>query len=307
MAGTAFPLKIGPTGPTGPIGPISETTGPTGPLGEITGPTGPLGSETGPTGTIGSTGPTGADSLITGPTGSIVTGPTGVGADSIITGPTGPVQTGPTGADSLTTGPTGPIQTGPTGADSLITGPTGPLNSTGPTGTQSITTGPTGPVQTGPTGATSLTTGPTGPEITGPTGSKLAIVKLAGKYRSLICIESPEALFEDVTTVTIWDERPIEIDPLFVEACEPGTIKITACWAQGIGIGHSSCDVSNDQKTINFYADEVVATFMLKNGLTLTITMVGHRRGFVQRFKEHTKEQADANNAFWLAAIQHKG
>jgi len=51
-------------------------------------------------------------------------------------------------------------------------------------------------------------------------------------------------LFEDVITTTISDERPIEVDPLFVEACEPGTFKVTVCWSKGIGLGHSSCDLS---------------------------------------------------------------
>lgn len=65
-------------------------------------------------------------------------------------------------------------------------------------------------------------------------------------------------------------------------------------------------DLSLDQKTIFFSADEVVSTIMHKNGLTLTITLVGKRRGFLQRFKEYTQEQADANNSFWLSAIQPK-
>jgi hypothetical protein len=163
-------------------------------------------------------------------------------------------------------------------------------------------TGPTGPSD-GPTGPAG-DTGPIGP--TGPTGSKLAIIKLGGKYRSLVCMESPEAIFEDIYTISIDSvkESEIQIDTLFLEACEQNSIKVKCIHSEDVGVGFSRCHVAKSGKTIKFVPDESVCQFIKSNnGLKLTISLFGIRSGHKGRFHVYSKEQAQRNTKFWNNAI----
>ncbi len=179
--------------------------------------------------------------------------------------------------------------TGPTGAGSTATGPTGPTGSTA--------TGPTG--SGGPSGSAGTT---------GPTGSKTAIVELGGKYRALYCTESPETRFEDIIKTELCSpEQVIAIDPLFVEACEPGSLCIRSIHSDCMGLGYSRvCIVitSDEKPQVRFYADKQIADVLKSMTLPVCIAVTGIRRGHTKRFEVFTREQAQRNNEFWSQATQ---
>jgi len=192
--------------------------------------------------------------------------------------------TGPTG----TTGPTGP--SGPTGDPAeMMTGPIGLTGGTGPTG---------GTGGSGPTGGTGGT-GRTGK--TGPTGPKTAILNLGGEWRGLSCIEAPAVLFFDVAEVTIpatAAEGRVPVDPLFAEACEPGSLCVLAAQPDVPLAGTPGAEVSDD--------NEVVVRCP-PNGdgeVSLHILLAGVRRGFTERFPVFTEEQARRNEAFWQQSVE---
>ncbi|HUU90804.1 MAG TPA: hypothetical protein VM238_06295 [Phycisphaerae bacterium] len=190
-------------------------------------------------------------------------------------------QQGPTG----TTGPTGP--TGPTGHPAeIMTGPTGPTGRVGGTG------------GTGPTGGTGGT-GKTGQS--GPTGPKTAILNLGGEWRGLSCIEAPTVLFFDVTEVQIpatASEGRVAVDPLFAEACEPGSVCVLAAQPNVPLAGTPGAQVSDDNEVIVRWPSNG------NGGVSMRILLAGVRRGFTERFPVFTEEQARQNEAFWRQATQ---
>ncbi len=192
-----------------------------------------------------------------------------------------------------TTGPTGP--TGPTGRP----GETG-TSQTGPTGRP----GKTGVGKTGPTGPRGKT-GPKGPSglrgRTGPTGRKTAILKLDGKWCGLTCVEAPVAWFFDVARIAIArtdTEVQAPVDPLFVEACEPGSIRVLAVQPDVPLSGSLGACVSDDNKVL------VRCPPNGDRALSVTVTLAGARRGLTERFPVFTKDQADRNQAFWDQALR---
>jgi len=208
------------------------------------------------------------------------------------------------------TGPTGPMgPTGPTGpSPELVTGPTGRPGPTGKTGPQGPDTGKTGPTglagKTGPTGPTSKTgpsgpTGKTGPS--GPTGTKLAILRLGGRWRGLSCIEAPTALFFDLLRVEVpagKTETREAVDPLFAEACEPGTLEVVATQPNVPLPGTLGAYVDRHNHVV------VTCPACVDRPVAVVVTLAGVRCGVTARFPTFTPEQARRNQAFWDQALK---
>lgn len=159
---------------------------------------------------------------------------------------------------------------------------------------------------TGPSGAS--ITGPSGESITGPTGptgSKTAILELDRKWRGLSCVESPETRFEDlICTEITGNYQKIMIDPLMVEACEPGSIKIRSVHSERCGLGYSSfkIDVIKGDPMICVNLDRMISGLLEEATIPVTICISGIRKGHVQRFPIFTAEQAMRNAEFWAQA-----
>ena len=271
----------GPTGPTGDGG----LSGPTG----ITGDTGPTGvtGDTGPTGSTGSSGATGASGT-TGATGP--TGTTGATGTSGATGADGEVGASGATGDGGVTGPTG--ATGDDGAtgSSGTSGPTGPTGPSGPTG------------ETGPTGATGDSGAGGAAGATGATGPKAAIVRLNGAWRKLYCAEMPEVRFEDVQKIYLTKEdepHRIErdLDPLFVEACESGSIEVISVVPSGACV--CSARVEEGRVIIDVIGDSPVSVVVKVSGI---------RKGYSgKRFEKSTEDDARINDLFWSAPSEKDG
>ena len=150
------------------------------------------------------------------------------------------------------------------------------------------TQGPIGPY--GPAG----TQGPQGTQgPIGPYGPKAAILSTKEGYREVACIESPEVLFFDVMefSTSEWDGMhrvcEVDIDPIFLEIVEDGTLKVLSV-------------VPNE--ITSFSAKIIKGKVIVETSRSATghVMIAGVRKGFLgHRFTERTKEQFERNVAFW--------
>jgi hypothetical protein len=127
--------------------------------------------------------------------------------------------------------------------------------------------------------------------VCGVQGSKTASVQTSMGYRELSCMEAPEVLFVDIIKV-VHDGfvSVFDIDPLFVEVCEPGSLKITSAVCEEPIICGSGM-----YTTSKFYikTKEKVSGYF-------TVMVSGVRKGFGgRRFAKRTKEDFEKNQAFW--------
>ena len=178
-------------------------------------------------------------------------------------------------------GPPGPY--GPQGPYGPI-GPYGPQEPYGPYGPW----GPQGPY--GPPGIPGAQGAP------GTPGDKYAIVPLAGQNRGLFCLEMPEARFEDMLVLKMTSSsQEFQIDPLFSEATEPGTLyPISAISNEPIYIG---------ARVINHNLLLVELDFEPASEVTIYVRLSGLRRGYKnKRFPTFTDKQMQKNNRFWAEA-----
>ncbi len=187
-----------------------------------------------------------------------------------------------------------------------IQGVTG-IQGMGSTGLQGVTGLPGLSTQglTGVQGSTGLSGG-SGAQ--GATGIKAAILFLKGQHRALSCVESPDTRFEDlIETELVRSNQRIAIDPLFIEACEPDSIRVRSVHSETMGLGYSrlSVDTKDGVPEIMFAADDHVANVLCNKSLPIYITLTGLRRGYKMRFPVMTQEQADNNMKFWDAALKH--
>lgn len=235
---------------------------------------------TGEPGMTGATGPKGA----TGDPGDM--GPTGYPGAPGLQGPQGPA------------GPRGPAR-GPRGLQGYL-GETGAQGSRGPTGKRGEKglqgdmgpPGETGPQ--GPPGATGcLVNVGTEEDPVWEWHNKCAIVEttLEPQFVKLYCTEMPETLFEDFAVVTLTEkQQAFELDPRFIEACEPGTLRVTGCvFSQPCVVGAS---VDHDRL-------HTVCRVSPTSNVQATFRISGQRRGFTSRFPAFTREQMERNNEFW--------
>jgi len=189
------------------------------------------------------------------------------------------------------------------------TGPTGHPGVTGPKGDPGPTGRPGGPGPIGPIGATGRPgefgppggpggTGNTG--NTGPTGGKFAILELDRQWRGLTCVEAPVAWFFDVARVMVplaHTEIEAPIDPLFVEACEPGTLRVLSAQPDAPIAGTLGVYVNDENKVV------VRCPSVPLKAFSVILTLAGARRGMAERFPVFSDEQAARNRAFWDQAI----
>ena len=122
-------------------------------------------------------------------------------------------------------------------------------------------------------------------------GSKAAIVESSQGYVELSCIEAPEILFLDIVLVQYKGAADVfGIDKLFVEVCEPDSIRILS--------------VVPD-KPVLVCAEMISGNSFMLRGETnaraaITVMMSGVRRGFGgRRFIQRTKQDYDRNMKFW--------
>ena len=134
--------------------------------------------------------------------------------------------------------------------------------------------------------------------MTGPSGSKFAIIRILKKPRGLFCTEMPEARFEDILTFHVTDTvTEIAIDPLFIDSCAPRSIHaislVSNKWAPlgAVVVGDKLRVHHKDGSSI-------------EDDLIVTVKLSGIRRGTKDRFPVFSEEQMEANNRFWSAAYE---
>jgi hypothetical protein len=114
-------------------------------------------------------------------------------------------------------------------------------------------------------------------------------------------LESPETLFLDVIEAQVVSQMAqYSIDPLFIEACEQGSLKVIAAHCDQMGLRSSKVYLQNGSLHICLDAD----TEFQRSRATLTVrvTVVGVRKAHTARWPEYTEAQANKNFAFWRQA-----
>ena len=111
----------------------------------------------------------------------------------------------------------------------------------------------------------------------------------------------PDARFEDIIEAELssgseyWE---VQIDPIFIETCEVDSIVVTSVLASkpcmlGAFVNNGKVVLTSERKIID--------------ATKVTIRVSGIRKGTKDtRFPEFTKEQMEANNAFWSSSITYE-
>jgi len=144
----------------------------------------------------------------------------------------------------------------------------------------------------GRTGGTG-NTGPTGP------AKKTAILQLGGQWRGLSCVEAPNTLFFDLAELAIpvgQAEGQAAIDPLFVEACQPDSIRVLSAQPDVPLAGTLGACVEQGQVVVR-------APTTAARPVSVNVLLAGVRRNVTERFPVYTEEQALQNDAFWRQAV----
>jgi hypothetical protein len=107
----------------------------------------------------------------------------------------------------------------------------------------------------------------------------------------------PEARFEDIITFTLGDTwTELDIDPLFIDSCEVGSIRAVSL-------------VASKWAPLGAFVEDDKLYVHLKEGskieeVIVTVKLSGIRRGTSDRFPVFSEEQMEANNRFWSSAYE---
>jgi hypothetical protein len=119
-----------------------------------------------------------------------------------------------------------------------------------------------------------------------------------------MCIESPVAWFFDVARIPMAEadtEVRAPVDPLFVKASEPGSIRVLSTQPDVPLAGMLGAFV-NDRNQLVVRCPPGQGT-----ALSVTVTLAGARKDATQRFPVYSEEQANRNQAFWDQAVHGSG
>ena len=120
------------------------------------------------------------------------------------------------------------------------------------------------------------------------------------EYVELLCVEMPEVYFEDFLTIKAGNQGHQshtvlkEIDPLFLQVCEEGTIKATSTQPSlpanvGAKVQGPVVEVTVEGASIQSREVDII------------VRLSGIRAGMVgRRFAKRTYDQMVKNNNFWL-------
>lgn len=116
-----------------------------------------------------------------------------------------------------------------------------------------------------------------------------ALVPAGGGHVALYCNEAPGVWFFDFVRIPAEKEvREAALDPLFVEACEPGSLFVQS--------------VSEPVEV--FLSDDQTRVYESSTTLELVVAIYGVRRGFADvRLTRHTESQYNQNLRFWGRAF----
>tara|TARA_R110002020_G_scaffold16515_2_gene58243 strand:- start:1973 stop:2302 length:330 start_codon:yes stop_codon:yes gene_type:complete len=108
----------------------------------------------------------------------------------------------------------------------------------------------------------------------------------------------PEARFEDIVTFILSDTwTEVDIDPLFIDSCEAGSIRaislVPSKWAP------LGAFVEDDKLYVHHKGDGKI-----EEDIIVTVKLSGIRRGTKDRFPVFSEEQMEANNKFWSSAYE---
>ena len=168
----------------------------------------------------------------------------------------------------------------------------GPIGSRGPKGDIG---------EPGPPGAD----GEQGPQgVQGPPGDKYAMVATTQGFRGLICVESPQAWFEDHVTVSLDGVRgEVLVDPLFIETIAPDTLCVTGCVTRTPALVGAYVEARKEAGIYRWYA--VVDCDPEQTTTSATLTLRGIRKGREGlRFPKFTPAQAAQNARYWRSAYR---
>jgi len=125
---------------------------------------------------------------------------------------------------------------------------------------------------------------------------KTAILKLGGDWRGLFCLEAPECRFLDLMTITLEGTTArCPIDPLFLEACEPGSMVAFSAVPQTPLPGTIACRVEGSHVVVETIRPP-------ERPVSITVAISGLRRGATDRFPVFSEAVARRNQRFWAQA-----
>ncbi len=121
---------------------------------------------------------------------------------------------------------------------------------------------------------------------------KNCIVAVGDRYLALACIESPNTWFMDFPEVQIGSRHTRAwLDPDFVAACEPGSIRVAAVAGDRRGQVAARLDAGW----------LLVSCGWWRRPRRVVVTLIGLRKGSVERFPARSREQYQKSRNFWTA------
>jgi len=112
-------------------------------------------------------------------------------------------------------------------------------------------------------------------------------------------VEAPDTLFFDLAELTIsvgQSEGRGAIDPLFLEACEPESVRVLSAQPDVPLAGTPGAVVEEGDIVVR-------APTVTARPVSVTVLLAGVRRNVTERFPVYTEDQARRNDAFWRQAV----
>lgn len=149
-------------------------------------------------------------------------------------------------------------------------------------------------------GSGSSASSPKSPSLSDSTKTAILRVRKGRKeaFVQLVCVEAPEAKFEDVVEVAICPRTgrgSAAICPIWRQTVEPTSIRAVCVHADGFD-GWPAASLTPAARRVH------VALKGAKLPKVALVTLEGVRRGHGGRFRERTAAEAQSNARFWASA-----
>jgi len=114
------------------------------------------------------------------------------------------------------------------------------------------------------------------------------------EYAGLVCVEAPDVRFEDIIRTHVGRDgvADVEIDPTFIEVCEPGSIQVISTQAEAPVVFGAYVAAGR----VMLRSDKPIET----GHTAVVIKISGIRKGRSGvRFPRFTRDEFNRNTRFW--------
>lgn len=124
----------------------------------------------------------------------------------------------------------------------------------------------------------------------------MPIMRLNNMCRSLFEVAAPEAWLVDLLSLEMVGRHGnLNLDPLFVEACDPTSLVVVAVSAEYPVLGAVGARVEGSRVRVH-------AQCPASDPVAIHLLVAGRRRDISQRLPRRTPEQKAANERFWASS-----